>query len=406
MTLHTRSLHFLVLFLSLTPAALYAQPPEHIREGFRISRTLYSNTLGEEATTEFFHDADGRIASAFWQLTDRSKHSTNTYQYNHRGQLVSVFREFSDSITSFEVFSYDERGNRVAERFCRSDRVRGTAAYHYDASGRRVGATFQRHKGWLDGEAVYHYDLRGGLVDGVVMNDADTVASVSYVYDAHGNLATEVWRFTQGWSQTFTYEYVPAQCQVWSIPDPLITNTCRFRVVREEYVYNDTLGGPSVYAYGPEGNLLTKRFTRSDGLSTVTTYVYDASRRLVRSIRRGGNGTEHEFLFDYDRAGRLILKTEMAGDVPVSTTAYTYDGQGRVLRQVLQNVDGWLSGLLSFECDSGGRVQRGHFRGHGSIAATVRYGYDANDCLRTVLWQFSSGAKQEYRFAYEGRGVQ
>ena len=114
---------------------------------------LYENSLGEKGTTEFYYDADGRVSSACWELTDKSKHSTNTYQYNHRGLLVSVFREFSDNVTSFEVYTYDERGNRVAERFCRSDRVRGTAAYHYDASGRRVRATFQHHKGWLDGRS-------------------------------------------------------------------------------------------------------------------------------------------------------------------------------------------------------------------------------------------------------------
>lgn len=402
---HCRCLHPVVLALLLTPVCMHAQPPEHVREGSRVSRLTYSNTLGERSSTEFCSDADGRIVSAFWQLADGSKHSTNTYQYNHRGQLVSVFREFSDSLTSFEVFTYDERGNRVAERFCRSDRVRGTATYHYDAPGRRVGATFQRHKGWLDGEAVYNYDRAGVLTSGVVMNDADTVAVISYVYDARGNLADEEWRFAQGWSQQFHYEYVPVVCQVWGLPDPLITNTCRFRVVREEYSYNDTLGGPSVYTYGPEGDLIRKSFTRSDGLRTVTSYVYDPSRRLVRSTRREGDGTEHIFLFEYDRAGRTILKTQLAGGVPISTHAYYYDAEGKVLRQVLQNVDGWLTGLLSFETDDRGRIQRGLFRGQGSIRATVTYGYDDNECLRTVRWRFSSGTTQEYRYAYEERGT-
>ncbi len=398
-------LHLLVLALSLTPVWLHAQPPEHVREGSRVARLAYTNTLGEQASTEFFPDADGRIVSAYWQLADGSKRSTNTYQYNHRGHLISVFREFSDSVTSFEVFTYDEQGNRAGERFCRSDRVRGTAAYHYDASGRRVGATFQRHKGWLDGEAVFAYDRAGVLTGGVIMNDADTVAIITYTYDARGDLVDEVWRFTQGWSQTFHYEYVPAQCRIWSLPDPLITNSCRFRPLREEYTYNDTLGGPSQYTYGPEGNLVRKSFARSDGLSTVTTYEYDPSRRLVRSVCREADGTEHVSMFEYDTAGRMIQKTRMAGDVPVSTTAYYYDAQGRVLRQVLQNVDGWLTGLLTFDTDGRGRVQRGVFRGQGSIRATVTYEYDVYDRLRTVRWHFSSGTTQEYRYAYEERGT-
>jgi YD repeat-containing protein len=392
-----------LLTLVLVPAISYAQPPEYVRDGFRVSRVLYHNTLGERGATEFRYDANGRIVHAWWELTDRSKHSTNTYQYNHRGQLVSVFREFSDTITSFEVFTYDERGNRIAERFCRSDRVRGTATYHYDGSDRRLRATFQRHKGWLDGEAMFQYDDRGVVTGGVLMDDADTTARISYLYDTHGNLATEEWHFAQGWSQTFTYEYVPAACKAWCIPDPLVSNSCQFRVVREEYMFNDTLGGPSVYVYGAGGNLLTKTFTRSDGLKTVTSYVHDPSRRLLRSIRRGADGAEHIFLFDYDQGGRLILKTQKAGDIPISTTAYYYDGQGRVIRQVLHNVDGWLTGVLSFDHDSRGRVQRGHFRGHGAVAADVTYEYNNDDCLSSVDWQFASGTTQKYRFLYEPR---
>ena len=78
----------------------------------------------------------GRITSAYWQLADRSKHSTNTYQYNHRGQLVSrVPRVFGQRSRRSRCTPTMTKGNRTAERFCRSDRVRGTAAYFYDASG-------------------------------------------------------------------------------------------------------------------------------------------------------------------------------------------------------------------------------------------------------------------------------
>jgi hypothetical protein len=400
---------FSACLVPLLSATLFSfasgQPLDHVQEGFRLSRLLYENSLGEKGTTEFYYDADGRVSSAYWELADKSKHSTNTYQYNHRGLLVSVFREFSDNVTSFEVYTYNERGNRIAERFCRSDRVRGTAAYHYDASGRRVRATFQHHKGWLDAEAMYQFDAGGRLQTATLMSDEDTTGRIAYAYDAGGNLSREVWRFAQGWTQTYVYEYVPTTCRMWSIPNPLITNTCQFRVVREEYTYNDTLSGPSIYEYAPEGVLVRKTFNRSDGMKTVTTFEYDPERRLSRSVRHAGDGAESEFVYDYDPAGRMILRTQMSAGTVVSTESFQYGGQGRLQREIMQNVDNWLTGIVVYESDSRGRLQKGRFRGYGAIAAELSFAYDPAECLREVTWRFSSGTMQRYTFTYERRGA-
>lgn len=379
------------------------QPPEHIQEGFRLTRLVYENTLGERASTQFYYDADGHCASGWWELADKSKHSTNTYQYNHLGLLVTAFREFSDNLSSFETYTYNARGNCTGERFCRSDRVRGSAAYHYDPQGRRVRAVFRHHKGWLDGEAVYQYDQKGRVRSATLLTDTDTTGSIAYTYDPNGNLIREVWQFAQGWAQTFVYEYVPAACRLWSLPNPLLTNTCEFRVTREEFSFNDTLSGPSTYEYAPEGFLLRKTFSRSDGLKTVTTYEYDTQRRLKHAVRRGGDGGESEYTFEYDRTGNLLLRTQMSGGVVVSCESYQYDGNGRLQKEVLQNVDGWLTGVITFTSDARGRLQSGTYRGYGAIVANVDYVYDEHSCLREVRWTFSSGTEQRYRFEYEAR---
>ena len=70
-------------------------------------------------------------------------------------------------------------------------------------------------------EAVYQYDAGGRLQTAMLLNDVDTTGRIAYAYDAGGNLAREVWRFAQGWTQTFVYEYVPTTCRMWSIPNPL-----------------------------------------------------------------------------------------------------------------------------------------------------------------------------------------
>lgn len=395
-----------LLALLLASAVLQstAQPLEHVSDGFRLTRLLYENTLGERGSTEFLYDADGRAVSAVWELADHSKRSNNTYAYNHRGLLVAAFREFSDSVTSFEAFTYDDRGNRTGERFCRSDRVRGAAAYHYDAAGRRVRAVFQRFKGWLDGEAVYRYDAGGVLLSAVLLRDEDTVGHIVYRYDANGNLAQEVWDFHEGWKQTFTYEYVPSACRLWTMPNPLITNTCACRVKGEEYSYNDTLGGPSTYEYAPDGRLVRKTFLRSDGLRSETVFTYDPERRLERSVRTGVDGRETIFLYEHDPAGRLVLRTGMTAGAVSSTEWYQYDDRGSLTRAVYQNVDGWLTGVLAFRSDARGRLTGGTFQGDGVVRATIGVVRDGEDRVQEMVWRFAGGTVQRYRFTYEPRG--
>ena len=120
------------------------------------------------------------------------------------------------------------------------------------------------------------------------------------------------------------YEYVPTTCRMWGFPDPLVTNTCEYRVAREEYSYNDTLSGPRTYDYTPEGSLVRKVFVRSDGLRTVTTRTSTIRRRrLIRSVRRGADGTESECQYDYDRAGAADHAHTDAGGAVVSTEAFS-----------------------------------------------------------------------------------
>jgi hypothetical protein len=390
-----------VLLLCCIPSS--GQPLENVQQGFRLARLLYENTLGEKGVTDFTPDPDGRIVKGFWELANKSRSSVNTYQYDHKGLLVSAFREFSDSLTSLEVYTYDEHGRRTAEHFTRSDNVRGEASYYYDSDGKRLRARYTHHKGWLDGDVVYSYDARGLLRSAVMLNDADTVAHIGYEYDTTGNLTHETWEFSQGWNQSFTYEYDHIACTVWAMPNPFITNSCEFRVAREEYSFNGTLGGPSIYEYAREGSLCRKTFSRSDGWSSVTTFTYDPEYRLVQSLRKTSDNAETVFTYAYDRMHRLILRTQWNAGAIASTESYLYTVQGTLEKAVYENVDGWLTGVLTFAYDARGRIAGGVFRGGDGSSADVSFVYDAPGCLREVRWRFSSGKEQVYRYTYEER---
>jgi hypothetical protein len=390
-------------FIALWAVPAGAQPLEQVQAGYRLTRLVYENTLGEKGATDFSYDNDNRVCRGIWRLSDGSKSSVNIYQHDHRGLLVTTFREFSDSLTSLEVYSYDEQGNRIGERFCRSDRVRGTATYTYDQNARRIRARFTRHKGWLDADAVYVYDGQGLLRSAVLLNDVDTVGRVSYDYDSTGNLAHEIWTFAEGWTQTFTYEYTPTTCRLWGMPNPFVTNTCRARVIAEDYTFNNEKGGPSTYVYARDGSLQQKEFRRSDGFSAVTAYAYDTDGRLLRSVRKAGDGSESHSSYTYDTLHRLILRIQESGGAIESVESYLYNPDGTLRKAVYQNVDGWITGVLSVVSDDHRRLLKGSFRGSDGSTAELQYTYDGEDCLREIVWRFSSGVFQRYTFTYERR---
>ena len=168
-------------------------------------------------------------------------------------------------------------------------------------------------------------------------------------------------------------------------------------------MYNDTLGGPSIYEYAPEGVLVRKTFT-SVGWHEDSHDLRVRSRASpLRSVRHAGDGPKANLFMSMIRAGRMILRTQMSAGTVVSTESFQYDGQGRLQREIMQNVDNWLTGIVIYESDSRGRLQRGHFRGYGAIAADLTFIYDDDECLREVRWQFSSGTVQCYAYTYERR---
>ena len=80
-------------------------------------------------------------------------------------------------------------------------------------------------------------------------------------------------------------------------------------------------GTKDVYTFDDNGNRLTKTFTDSEGIVTVTSYEYDKANRLTKS-------TEGEVatVYSYDKAGNLLNKT--TGE---KTVTHSYDLLGRLI---------------------------------------------------------------------------
>ncbi len=379
---------------------LYAQPFGEAAMNFRIIRLDYENKSGEIAKTYFKYDKNGILSEAFWVLDDQSRSSTNLYEYDSNGRLIAAYRDFSDGLTSFELFSYDSLGNKISERFCRSDSVSGFATYEYKNNYIQQ-ADLKNHKGWLNGKLVYRYDNQKKKESARLMNNDKTICLISFEYDENQNLSKECWDFQGNWSQTFIYHYERKDLKRNYYSSPFLTTKGVYRICRENYTYNLENGGPSFYHYNEEGLLVKKIFVRSDSMITTTSYEYDPRRKLMASKRNYSDGTSARFSYLYDENENLVLREYFRGDTLAGFESYLYNSEGDIIKAYVKNLDDWLTGMIDYHHNELGITTGGEFKGENGFDALISFNYNDDGLLFEIIWEFTFGKFQKYTFEYE-----
>jgi hypothetical protein len=361
----------------------------------------YENSSGERCLTTFDYDERGCPRVAVWEQLDQNRCSLDSLRYDNSGNLVRRYREYSDGVTSEELYEYDAADRRVKEKFSRSDGVSGTTTHEYDRDGDPTESQCVAYKGWFNGKIVYTCE-HGRKTGAEIYRGGKRIGEIRYDYDAAGRLESERWQLGDNWSQTFKYEYYtsePARDGNYTSPNVFITPKDNFAVAAESYNYSGESGGPSHYGYEPGGKLVAKRFVRSDGLTTNTAFLYDADRRLIRSYRIYADGRHGVFSYEFNDTGMLTRRTLKVSDGSTGDESYEYDQDGKLLKAHYKNFDSWLSGMILFEY-SDSRLSRGVFTSENGVDAAISFGYDDVNHLTSIHWVFSSGATQTYTFEY------
>lgn len=391
-----------ILFLTIFIATkLSAQPFGKAADGFRVISQNYENKSGEKGLSIYKYDNNGYMSKGYWALLNGSRHSINYYSNNEKGNLVSAFRELTGGITSCEIFIYDSSGRKISEQFYRSDGVKGSASYKYE-NGNLKRAELNNHKGWLSGVVIYEYDKNNKMTGGKLFKNDTLISNINYEYDSDNNLIKEEWDFLGQWGQTAIYKYEkinPARLIYYS--SPFIRKSEDYRIIREYYTYNNQKGGPSIYIYNKDGLLQTKKFVRSDSLTTLTNYEYDIERKLVKSFREFNDGSSMNFYYNYDVRGNLIQRIFYKEKSQSGFEDYIYNNHGELTNAYYKNVDGWLNGTITFEYDIFGKLGKGLFKGADGYDAEIIFSYNDEGLLTEILWKFSTGDFQKYNFEYD-----
>lgn len=390
--------------------------------------------------TTYSYDADGNLS----QETEPNG-DTITYTYDHADRLTGTSYTGTPA-TPAVSYGYDSNGNRTSmtdgagtvsdsydnnNRLLTATRGSDTFSYTYDAAGNTTGRTYPGGT-----SASYSYDNDNRLAS--VTSGGNTT---SYSYDAAGNLTQTTLPASNGYIETRTYDHAGRLTEL---------DNKRNGVALSDFTYTlDPVGNPT-------------QVVRTGGISSTTTYGYDANDRLTSVCLQAScpNQTDPKTTFTYDKVGNRLTKVQSSGTTNYTynnadeltsagsttytydangnetaagsrtftynaanqitstsaggtTTTYTYDGDGNRLTETsagsttnyLWDTNSSLP-QLALERDGNGNALRSYLYGLRRISMTTGGStyYYSYDNLGSVANVTSSTGATEWTYAYQGFG--
>src|SRR5208282_1387677 len=304
-------------------------------------------TGGLNLVTTYGYDQVGNRISQ----TDANLHTT-TYQYDQLGRRIARTLPAGQS----ESYVYDAAGNLKSK----TDFNGKTTTYAYDTSNRLLSKTpdpsfnanpitftyfpngLRQTMGDPSGATTYAYDNRNRLTSKVT-----PFGTLSYTYDAGGDLLTLKSSNSGGASDTYTYDQL----------NRLSTVT-------------DAAGG-TTYAYDAVGNL--QNFSYPNGVTHA--YSYDPLNRLTQVGAAKNSSSVSNYAYTLGAAGNRLTVAELSG----RSVAYNYDSLYRLTSEAVSSDPANKNGTISFTYDAVGNRK--------TLSSTLPpaggnvYTYDADDRL-------------------------
>ena len=368
---------------------------------FLPSMIEYIVADSDTSITTIDYDLKNRPKVAVWENIDKNESALIRMTYDESGNILEFRCDKSDSTVLTIACQNNKNGLPILAEFKKGEEPAGTVSHKYNSDGELASLLCKNFTGWFNGEIIFSRE-NGRIIGAELSNGTEIVGNIVYEYDTQGNMTSEIWQIGENDAMKMNYVYDQTSADTencYTSANTFITNNDNWYVVDEDYTWNGEEGGPSLYNYDDEGKLETKEFIRSDGLKTYTYFLYDSQRRLTKSYRMYIDGRRGTFTYKYDENRRLIDRVLWITDGKTGREMYEYNANGHMTAGKWENFDTWLSGNLKLEYD-GGKIAKGFFEGP-NYTVDIKFGYDEQDHIGTIRWDFSFEQYQEYTFKYK-----
>jgi RHS repeat-associated protein len=267
-----------------------------------------------------------------------------TYDYNIRGWLLGINRNYLNSGTSIAITNAPPTpGNYFGEELA-YDNLNSMSGMSYTVAqlnGNMAGSVWKSSGDAVPRKYDYVYDNANRLLAANFTQITPTNAqalnfAATMSYDANGNITA----MTQNGYQlgkpainpidNLTYTYFPASNQLKNVVDGANNTQTILGDFRSSQAYMNSLGGIKTgsatdYAYDPDGNLVVDQ-NKDMGIITSTSQTNGISYNflsLPQLVTLNGNKGTVQFIYDADGNKLQKITTENSGSVTYNGTSYT-----------------------------------------------------------------------------------
>ncbi|MHB8840755.1 MAG: DUF6531 domain-containing protein [Candidatus Aquicultor sp.] len=312
--------------------------------------------------TSWTYDAAGRITGLKTDTED-----TKTYEYNLRGDLITLFLP-TDPTSSHTAFIYDNERQRT-EVATPDGTTRG---YIYDEAGRIASVVNTTTSG--NQQFAYSYDANGNITN--------VNTTTRYGYDALNRLTA--W-YDQIKDTTTTYSYDAAGNLTSAIEGTQTVKSFTYNSANQitnagfSYDVNGNLTSDDTHTYSYDGENRLKEIKRTADNHTIATYEYDYLGRRIKSTEE----TQTTYFHYLGTTANVIAESDASDTI---AARYSYDDRGQLIAM-----------------QKGGQTYYYQFNAHGDVVSLTNssgqvvntYSYDPWGNILSVNEQIAN----PYRYA-------
>jgi RHS repeat-associated protein len=343
--------------------------------GYDPRGNLIASTDANSHTTQTSFDALNQVKTE----TMPSGNLTQTRVYDYAGNLTSL-TDYNGRTTTY---TYDSL-NRLLSKIPDPALNEPTVSFTHTATGKRASMTD------ASGTTNYTYDNLDRL-----KTKATPQGTLSYTYDAAGNVASMTSSNTNGISVSYTYDSLNRLSTVVDNNLPVGHNTTQYTYdpasnvatvtypngLQHSFTYDSLNRTTDLNGYhyqlGATGN---RQYATEPGGRRVD-WTYDGIYRLTNETVTGGsvNGT---IAYGLDPVGnRLNQNSTLSG---IGTVSATFDADDRLATEQYDNNGNTLvTGARTFTYDFENRLKSMALNS-GPVTATLQYDGDGNRVAKTV----------------------
>ena len=335
------------------------------QNGFDPLNQLGQETMPAGQTQTRLYDKAGNLVS----LKDYNGHTT-TYTYDAMNRLLQRTPDAATGDVA-ESFTYTATGKRAT-----MTDASGTTTYGYDDHDRLVT------KATPQGTLSYTYDAAGNVAS-MASSNVNGI-SVGYTYDSLNRLATVVDNRLPAGANTTAYSYDPASNLATVTYPNGLQSTLTYDTLNRVTALNNAAASYTYTLDGTVGNRtgVTERLTTLPSARTVG-WNYDGIYRLTNeNITADPNSKTGTVAYALDPVGNRLSQTASIPGIP--TASFAYDADDRILTTESYDANGntTASGSRTFTYDFANRLKS--MTASGSPGVTLTYDGDGNRVMKTV----------------------